>query len=200
MLKYDVAEANRLLDSAGWEQRDAEGYRVKNGRRLAAELLTYETGAYPSSIAVAIQADLKKVGFQLTIDIAPLPQILEKRYAGNFQVIAAGYWHTNTPDGLYILHHSKSISTPSFIGQNIGSFRDEPLDVALSAARQTTDPVELQKLYSIAQQRLTENVPAAPVYESHVLVAYRNAVKGLIFDTSHNTPIFTTVWLDQEAK
>ena len=200
VLKYDVAEANRLLDSAGWEQRDAEGYRVKNGRRLAAELLTYETGAYPSSIAVAIQADLKKVGFQLTIDIAPLPLILEKRYAGNFQVIAAGYWHTNTPDGLYILYHSKSISTPSFIGQNIGSFRDEPLDVALSAARQTTDPVELQKLYSIAQQRLTENVPAAPVYESHVLVAYRNAVKGLIFDTSHNTPIFTTVWLDQEAK
>ena len=86
------------------------------------------------------------------------------------------------------------------IGQNIGSFRDEPLDAALSAARQTTDPVELQKLYSIAQQRLTENVPAAPVYESHVLVAYRNAVKVLIFDTSHNTPIFTTVWLDQEVK
>ena len=128
-------QARCLLDSAGWEQRDAEGYRVKNGRRLAAELLTYETGAYPSSIAVAIQADLKKVGFQLTIDIAPLPLILEKRYAGNFQVIAAGYWHTNTPDGLYILYHSKSISTPSFIGQNIGSFRDEPLDVALSAAR-----------------------------------------------------------------
>ncbi len=200
VLNYDVTEANRLLDSAGWTQRDAQGYRVKDGKRLAAELLTYETGAYPSSIAVAIQADLKKVGFQLSIDLAPLAKVLEKRYAGQFQVIAAGYWHTNTPDGLYILYHSQSISTPTFIGQNIGSFRDQPLDNALTAARLTTDPVELQKLYSIAQQRLVENVPSAPVYESHVLVAYRDAVKGLIYDTSHNTPIFTTVWLDQEAQ
>jgi len=31
-------------------------------------------------------------------------------------------------------------------------------------------------------------------------VAYRKAVKGVIFDTSHNTPFFTSIWLDQEAR
>ena len=200
VLRYDVAEANRLLDQAGWTGRDAEGYRLKDGKRLAARVLTYETGAYPSSVAVAIQADLKKVGFDLSIDLLPLAQITEQRYSGKFQLLGGGYWHTNTADGLYILYHSRSINTPTFIGQNIGSFRDEPLDAALSAARLTTDPVELQKLYSIAQQRLVENVPAVPLYESHVLVAFRNKVKGLMFDTSHNTPIFTAVWLDPEAK
>ncbi|WP_019410736.1 ABC transporter substrate-binding protein [Pseudomonas psychrophila] len=199
-LRYDVAEANRLLDRAGWTGRDAQGYRVKDGKRLAARVLTYETGAYPSSVAVAIQADLKKVGFDLSIDLIPLAQLTEQRYTGNFQLLGGGYWHTNTADGLYILYHSHSINTPTFIGQNIGSFRDEPLDAALTAARLTTDPVELQKLYSIAQQRLVENVPAVPLYESHVLVAFRNKVKGLMFDTSHNTPIFTAVWLDPEAK
>ena len=199
-LRYDVAQANRLLDSAGWTGRDAQGYRVKEGKRLAALVLTYETGAYPSSVAVAIQADLKKVGFDLSIDLVPLAQLTEQRYTGNFQVLGGGYWHTNTADGLYILYHSHSINTPTFIGQNIGGFRDTQLDAALTAARLTTDPVELQKLYSIAQQRLVENVPAVPLYESHVLVAFRKKVKGLIFDTSHNTPIFTTVWLDQEAK
>ena len=199
-LRYDVAEANRLLDRAGWTGRDAQGYRVKEGKRLAARVLTFETGAYPSSVAVAIQADLKKVGFDLSIDLVPLAQLTEQRYTGNFQVLGGGYWHTNTADGLYILYHSHSINTPTFIGQNIGGFRDTQLDAALTAARLTTDPVELQKLYSIAQQRLVENVPAVPLYESHVLVAFRKKVKGLIFDTSHNTPIFTTVWLDQEAK
>ena len=199
-LRYDVAEANRLLDSAGWTGRDAQGYRVKEGKRLAARVLTFETGAYPSSVAVAIQADLKKVGFDLSIDLVPLAQLTEQRYTGNFQVLGGGYWHTNTADGLYILYHSHSINTPTFIGQNIGGFRDAQLDAALTAARLTTDPAELQKLYSIAQQRLVENVPAVPLYESHVLVAFRKKVKGLIFDTSHNTPIFTTVWLDQEAK
>ena len=200
VLAYDVAEANRLLDSAGWQQRDAQGYRVKDGQRLAAQLATYESGAYPSSVAVAIQADLKKVGFELSIDMLPLAQLTERRYAGNFQLLGGGYWHTNTPDGLYILYHSHAISTPTFIGQNVGGFRDATLDEALTAARQSTDPVELTRLYRIAQQQLVNNVPAVPVFESYVLVAYRNAVKGLIYDTSHNTPVFTTVWLDQEAQ
>ena len=200
VLAYDVAEANRLLDSAGWQQRDAQGYRVKDGQRLAAQLATYESGAYPSSVAVAIQADLKKVGFELSIDMLPLAQLTERRYAGNFQLLGGGYWHTNTPDGLYILYHSHAISTPTFIGQNVGGFRDATLDEALTAARQSSDPVELTRLYRIAQQQLVNNVPAVPVFESYVLVAYRNAVKGLIYDTSHNTPVFTTVWLDQEAQ
>lgn len=200
VLAYDVAEANRILDQAGWSERDASGYRVKDGQRLSARLLMYETGAFPGSVAVAIQADLKKVGFELAIDLLPLAQVTERRYASNFQAIAGGYWHTNTPDGLYILYHSNAISTPKLIGQNAGRFRDDALDAALSAARRSTDPVELAALYRTAQQRLVETVPAVPVYESHVLVAYRKAVKGVIFDTSHNTPFFTSIWLDQEAR
>jgi len=200
VLAYDVAEANRILDQAGWGERVARGYRVKDGQRLSARLLMYETGAFPGSVAVAIQADLKKVGFELAIDLLPLAQVTERRYASNFQAIAGGYWHTNTPDGLYILYHSNAISTPKLIGQNAGRFRDDALDAALSAARRSTDPVELAALYRTAQQRLVETVPAVPVYESHVLVAYRKAVKGVIFDTSHNTPFFTSIWLDQEAR
>lgn len=200
VLAYDVAEANRILDQAGWTERDARDYRVKDGQRLSARLLMYETGAFPGSVAVAIQADLKKVGFELAIDLLPLAQVTERRYASNFQAIAGGYWHTNTPDGLYILYHSNAISTPKLIGQNAGRFRDDALDAALSAARRSTDPVELAALYRTAQQRLVETVPAVPVYESHVLVAYRKAVKGVIFDTSHNTPFFTSLWLDQEAR
>lgn len=200
VLAYDVTEANRILDQAGWAEHDAKGYRVKDGQRLSARLLIYETGAFPGSVAVAIQADLKKIGFELGIDLLPLAQVTERRYASNFQAIAGGYWHTNTPDGLYILYHSNAISTPKLIGQNAGRFRDEQLDAALSAARRSTDPVELAALYRTAQQRLVETIPAVPVYESHVLVAYRKAVKGVIFDTSHNTPFFTSIWLDQEAR
>ncbi|PJY96620.1 ABC transporter substrate-binding protein [Pseudomonas donghuensis] len=200
VLAYDVAEANRILDQAGWSERDGQGYRVKSGQRLAAHLLTYETAAYPSSIAVAIQADLKKIGLQIDIDLLPLAQVTQRRYASDFQLIGGGYWHTNTPDGLYILYHSQAISTAKLIGQNAGRFRDAELDRVLSAARQTTDPVELSDLYRIAQQRLAQTIPAVPVFESHVLLAYRKQVKGLIFDTSHNTPLFTSVWLDPEGK
>ena len=66
------------------------------------------------------------------------------------------------------------------------------------AARRSSDPAVLKGLYSQAQKRLTELVPAVPLYESHSIVAYKNYVKGVIFDTSHNTPFFTSLWLDKD--
>lgn len=199
-LAYDPAAANRILDEAGWTGRDAQGYRTRNGQRLSAALLTYDNPAFPGSASVAIQADLKKVGFELNLQLLPLAQVTEMRYAGKFQLMGGGYWHTNTPDGLYILYHSHSITTDKLIGQNAGHFRDAEVDRLLSAARASHDPVALKSLYSQAQRRLTETVPAVPSYESQVLVAYRKNVKGVIFDTSHNTPFFTSVWLDPEAR
>lgn len=196
-LAYDVKAANALLDQAGWTGRDADGYRTKNGQRLKATLLTYDNPAFPASVSVAIQADLKKVGFEMPIEMLPLIRVTEKRYAGKFQALAAGYWHTNTPDGLFVLYHSQSISTAKLIGQNAGRFRDDELDRVLSAARRSRDPVQLQALYAEAQKRLTETVPAVPSVESQVLTAYGRQVKGLIFDTSHNVPFFTSVWLDR---
>jgi peptide/nickel transport system substrate-binding protein len=197
VLAYDIKAANTLLDDAGWTGRDAQGYRTKDGQRLKATLLTYDNPAFPASVSVAIQADLKKVGFEMPIEMLPLTRVTERRYAGKFQALAAGYWHTNTPDGLFVLYHSQSISTAKLIGQNTGRFRDDELDRVLSAARRSRDPVELQALYSKAQQRLVETVPAVPSVESQVLTAYGRQVKGVIFDTSHNVPFFTSIWLDR---
>ncbi|CAD5108403.1 ABC transporter substrate-binding protein [Zestomonas carbonaria] len=197
-LGYDVDAANRLLDEAGWTARDAEGYRVRDGKRLAARLLMSENPAFPGSVAVAIQSDARKVGFDIDLEVLPLAQVTDRRYAGDYQVLGGGYWHTNTPDGLFILYHSDSITTDKLIGQNSSRLRDAELDDLLARARRSTDAEELRTLYGQAQRRLTELVPASPSYESHHIVAYHRYVKGVVFDTSHNTPFFTSVWLDKE--
>ena len=177
-LAYDVKAANALLDDAGWTGRDAQGYRTKGGKRLKATLLAYSTPAFPGSVSVAIQADLKKVGFEITIEMLPLTRVIERRYAGKFQALADGYWHTNTADGLFVLYHSESISNDKRIGQNVGRFRDAELDRVLSAARQSRDPVELQALYGEAQKRLTETVPSVPSAEAQVLTAYNRTSRA----------------------
>lgn len=199
VLAYDVKAAQALLDEAGWTARDAQGYRTRNGKRLGAQLLATESASFSSSVAVAIQADLKKLGFELTIELLPVAQVTDRRYAGNFQVMGGGYWHTNTPDGLYILYHSDSITSEKRIGQNGGRFRDAELDRLLAEARRSPDPARITQLYSQAQQRLAEQVPVVPSFESHVLVAYRNRLKGVIFDTSHNTVFLPSLWLQPEA-
>lgn len=196
VLLYNPKEANRLLDEAGWTARDAEGYRVKDGQRLSAEVLVTE-GYGLITGTVAIQSDVKLVGVELRIVQLPSVQILERRNANSYQALGAGVWHTNTPDGLYILYHSNEIISPKRIGQNAARLHDSQLDDVLSQARQSQDPVLSQKLYSQAQKRLTELVPAIPLYENYTLTAHDAKVQGVVYDTSHNTPVFTSVWLDR---
>ena len=145
-----------------------------------------------------MQSDVKKIGFDLVIVQLPAAQLTDRRNAGAYQALSGGVWHTNTPDALYILHHSRAITTPKLIGQNTSRLQDADLDDMLAQARQTVDPAVLSDLYSRAQRRLTELVPSVPVYENLPIIAYRRDVRGVVFDTSHNTPVFTTVWLDRE--
>src|SRR5690606_39966081 len=68
----NVAKANELLDAAGWTERDAEGYRVKDGKRLTVR----EVASAPfvrdrrDILAQAIQAQVKQnagIDFQVRI-------------------------------------------------------------------------------------------------------------------------------------
>lgn len=198
-LTYDVAKANALLDQAGWTGRDAQGFRTKNGQRLGAEVVMADAG-FQTPTVVAVQSDLKKVGFDLKITQLPQAQVTERRLANQYQALGLGVWHTNTPDALYILYSSAEIPSDKRIGQNNARLHDAELDALLSQARRTSDPAELQGAYSKAQQRLTELAPSIPLFENHTLVAYSKNLKGLIFDTSHNTPVFTAAWIDRGGK
>lgn len=195
VLSFSPEQSNKLLDAAGWTQRDAEGFRVRDGKRLAADVLV--SGLSNLTDIVAIQADVKKVGFDLNIVQLPVVQIVDRRRANEYQALGSGVWHTNTADGLYILYHSNEIISPKRIGQNTSRLRDAKLDKVLLEARSTVDAQKAAALYSQAQKRLTELVPSLPLYENYSLTARYSDVKGVIYDTSHNTIVFTTVWLDR---
>lgn len=195
-LRHDPAAAARLLDELGWTGRAPDGVRThaSDGRRLSAEILLSEASANAAAI-VAIQSDVAKVGIELRITQLPAAQVTARRRSGDYQVLGGGFWHTNTPDGLFIVYHGDQV-TPEFTGQNASRLRDPALDDLLSRARHATDLSLLPGLYSAAQERLVELVPAVPVYENHTLVAHHRRLRGVFFDTSHNTPWFLSAWLD----
>ena len=196
-LTYDPARANALLDEAGWTGRDAQGYRTRQGVRLGADVLVQET-ANSGALMVALQSDAKKIGFDLRIRQLPATLLVKRRNANDYQAVGGGYWHTNTPDGLYIVYHGKQITSARYTGQNTSQLQDPELDDLLARARASTNPAELQDLYARAQRRLAELIPAPPLHENHTLLAYRRSVQGLVYDTSHNVPFLTTAWLRKD--
>jgi peptide/nickel transport system substrate-binding protein len=200
VLHYDPAAANRLLDEAGWTGSDAQGYRThaSDGRRLGAEMLTGDAWS-PAATAVALQSDLKKIGFELRILQLPAGQLTDRRNQGEYQAFSGGGgWHTNTPDALYILHHSAEIiNLPKVYGANTGRVHDPELDDLLARARRTLDQETQRALYSAAQRRMVELVPGVPIYETQHIFAYHRRLRGVLFDTSHTTPILTAAWLEK---
>jgi peptide/nickel transport system substrate-binding protein len=194
VLARDTARANSLLDEAGWTGRDAQGYRTKNGQRLSATVLMYVSPTLSSAGIVEIQSDARKIGFDLKLVALPIAQLLEARNRNDYQAVSGGVWHTNTPDGLYIIYDSHEITSPVRTGQNLSRLDDPELDTLLETARKTTDPEKLKSLYSDAQRRLTELVPVIPLFDNYSLIAYNKRVQGLIYDTSHNTVFLTSAW------
>jgi peptide/nickel transport system substrate-binding protein len=190
--KTDVVEAKKLLDEAGWDEIDAEGFRVKDGVRFAAALPVSETAA-PTSLNELIQSEAKKLGLEVTIEQLPAAEATSRRNSGDYG-ITTGVWHTNTPDALYIAYASGEISSDVRIGQNTSRLRDAEVDELLLKARQTSDPDELEDLYGKAQDRLAELVPAIPLHDFYTPWAVRDNVHGVLADSSHGVPLFTLAW------
>ncbi|MGG4394156.1 ABC transporter substrate-binding protein [Paenibacillus thiaminolyticus] len=65
---YDVQQAAKLLDEAGWKLNESTGYRELNGKPMKLRF-TYETGdAFNKELAAALQGQLKEVGLQVEVE------------------------------------------------------------------------------------------------------------------------------------
>ncbi len=189
---YDPKLANKLLDTAGWTERDSDGYRTKDGKRLSVVINVSDPTTQP--LVDQIQAAVKKVGIELVNRTVTVAQATQLRYAGDYDVIS-GAWHTNTPDVMYILFNSASIPTPSAPGQNLSFTRDADIDAWTQEARETTDPAKQKELYSKVQKRLIDIAPGLPLYEYSAVYAYNNTtVHGIQSVNTHPVPYFVNAW------
>lgn len=198
-LAYKPARAAAILDKAGWKQRDTDGIRIKDGRRLSAELLTTGNERTPPTSVLMIQSDLKKAGIELKLKSVPQDKLADTVRAGEYDALTGGWWSAATPDVLFLLYHSSQIPRQNSFGQDTARISDSKLDDILLRARQSRNVKERQKLYREAQHLLTKLVPVVPLHESHNLIAYRKNVHGILYDTTHNIPILTGAWLDTSA-
>lgn len=90
----NLALANKLLDSAGW-QRGSDGIRSKNGRRLAFDLLL----ASPAfqRITEPYKNNLKSIGVEVTIRLVQIAQYEEQLRKFKFGMIVASYPQSRSP-------------------------------------------------------------------------------------------------------
>src|SRR6185312_7977021 len=115
LFAYDPAKAGELLDSAGWTERDSEGYRTKDGKRLSLVFPVSTSQSIPAeqSLFEQLQATAKESGIEIKINLLDLSSWYGELFKNDYNLVSAPYTKVG-PSVLSILFHSDStIPAPS---------------------------------------------------------------------------------------
>lgn len=174
----DVDAANALLDEAGWTERDADGYRTKDGARLT--VLSVAAAPYLRDnrelLGQAISANLKEnvgIDFQFQAVDAGTAQEAAKANAYNNFDNSRGDSDSGQP--LIFLYR-----TDAQLAR--GKFNDPALDALLDQAAATNDVAARTELYLQAQQLIVENSYSLPLYVPQDTFAAADGIEGVTVD------------------
>lgn len=199
LFTFDPDAANRLLDEAGWTERNADGIRMKNGVPLTIVFPVSTNQSIPAeqSLFEQIQATTKEVGFDVQLELLDLGGWYAALGANEYDVVSAPYTKVG-PDVLRILYHSDGITpAPSGYFANLAQVDIPELDDLLTRAASVSDPDERAELYAQAQRIVLEGYYILPLYDQQNHYLYRSDVKGLRALPTVSTPTFTEAWLDR---
>ncbi|QEE61458.1 ABC transporter substrate-binding protein [Salinibacterium sp. dk2585] len=195
----DLDAANALLDAAGWTQRDADGYRVKDGQRLVLEFPVSTNQSVPAeqSLFEQIQATAKQAGFQVILEPLDLSSWYGALAAHEYNLVSAPYTKVG-PDVLRILYHSDStVPAPSGYFANLAQLKDPKLDALLTQASETTDATLRAELYEEAQDIVLSGYHVLPLYDQQNHYLHGEDVEGMRALPTVSTPTFFDAWLSR---
>lgn len=196
LFAVDVKRANELLDEAGWDARDSDGYRVKDGERLTVVIPVSTNQSIPAeqSLFEQVQAGVKKVGFEVKLEPMDLSGWYDALGKNEYDAVSAPYTKVG-PDVLRILYDSSgTVPAPSGYFANHAQVRDPKLDALLEEASTTSDADRRQQLYEQAQQIVLEGYYILPLYDQQNHFLVRDSVQG-VRPLAVGTPTFYDAWL-----
>ncbi|MGN6776765.1 ABC transporter substrate-binding protein [Rhizobium sp.] len=178
--KPDPKAANALLDEAGWNARDADGFRTKDGKRLTIEVIQAQATVRDQRdvLLQALQAQARQnAGIDLKIVFVDAGTYTDRRKTGQFGSIA----NSNTPtDAIDIEYHYLPLDKGGSINYS-RAFAPE-LSQWLNEAASTLDQKKRFDLYSKLQRfAILDQAYALPLYEPEDQVAAASYVKGISF-------------------
>jgi peptide/nickel transport system substrate-binding protein len=166
---YDPDKSNKLLDEAGWTERDSDGYRTKAGKRLTIKTYVDVFDNTARTLFQAIQAQLKKVGIELDIHETDYSSYDAKTADPSVAAVRTGWpgpdpainlRNTFSPDGWDVLK----------IKDDAGKYKEliDLLNAPLNAASEGAEVTALKK----AEDYLLDQAYSIPLLnDSQVYVA-----------------------------
>jgi peptide/nickel transport system substrate-binding protein len=184
--EFNVEKASRILEDAGWK-RDADGIRVKDGKRLKTVFQTSINAPRQKTQAIVKQA-AAKVGIEVELKSVVASVFFSSDAANpdtypHFYADLQMYSTTmNNPDPQRFMEQFCSWEVAAkenkWAGRNITRWRNEEYDRLWKAAESEMDPVKRAARYIGMNDLLIQNVVVIPVLWRNVVTAVSNRLKG----------------------
>ncbi|MBE6122765.1 MAG: hypothetical protein E7190_08625 [Erysipelotrichaceae bacterium] len=179
--EYDIDKANEMLDAAGWDQRDSDGTRMKDGVRMDLHWLVYTEATWPGTLSSMAYDSWKQIGVNLIVDMMDFNTVAATTMDAapgekDFDIYTMGFSLSLDPDPTGGLFDADAYSTGGF---NASGWRDERSQELLKAGLTEFDQdkrAEIYKEWAIIQN---EQVPTAIVAYRSEIWAVNDRVHGL---------------------
>ncbi|UGT62417.1 ABC transporter substrate-binding protein [Nocardia asteroides] len=192
LAKHDPDAARRLLDQAGWTGTDADGYRVKDGRRLTLVWPYWPEGTKDQRevIAEGFKAQARTVGIEIARPTVDTGTYVDRYLIGGEYDLVDVSFARPTPDVLRFAFFSAN--TYAKAGGNVALVDSPEIDAWVTEA--AADPARAGTAYSAVQREVLKQSYIVPVYTPVSLTGFADSVRGLVFD-AQTYPRFADVWL-----
>ncbi|MDW8058800.1 MAG: ABC transporter substrate-binding protein [Thermomicrobium sp.] len=162
---YDPAEAQRLLEEAGWVPGD-DGIRVREGQRLQFRLLATGTDSSRRAVAELLQQQWRAIGVAVDLELASWAEVRRRAtQERDFDALLIGVLWDVDPD------QSAVWSSDSFFdGLNFGHYLNSEVDQQLVEAVATTDRAQRTERYRAIEEQVLRDLPVLPIAFPDVVV------------------------------
>ncbi|GAA5059477.1 peptide/nickel transport system substrate-binding protein [Thermocatellispora tengchongensis] len=194
LASYDLDEAERLLDEAGWNETGPDGYRVKDGKTLTLTWPYWAEGNKEQRdvLAEGIQAQAKLAGIKIERPTVDTGTFVEKHLIGGGYDLVDVSFARPTPDVLRFAFASGN--TYAKAGGNVALVDSEEIDRWVEEAAATSDPETARRDYANVQREVLEQAYVLPLYTPVQLTGFSTAVRDVAFD-AQTYPVFHGAWL-----
>jgi peptide/nickel transport system substrate-binding protein len=161
---YDLEGAKKLLAAAGYKEKDADGYVLKDGRPLTIRWLTYTSRQELPLLAEYAQSQLKKIGIKTEVNATDNYKDFLNR--GEYDIYAQAMVTAPTGDPEYYFM-SKIYSDQPY---NNGYYKNAEVDQLINRLHNTFDTKERNQLAIEIQQKILDD--SAVLYISFLKMSF----------------------------
>ncbi|MBN2084850.1 MAG: hypothetical protein JW748_06455 [Anaerolineales bacterium] len=185
---FDRAEADTLLEEAGWKDVNGDGIREKDGQPLRLTVVYPAWGMTPQT-AELLEVQWMEIGAAVElVQAASFSALMEARAGGRYHLISMNLAGTD-PDLLRSFYRSDG-------AYNWAGVANSDLDALLDQAVSTADTARRMDLYRQAQEIIARECLILPVRDYVNINVAHSRVNGLTYSPQGWFPVLIDVQMD----